>query len=237
MNIKKILIILFVLVIIAFPIYKYGRSFWHPYYIKMKGIETIESRVKALKDDVTNRLLPNIEKLGLKNFPNEISFLAFKDEQIFEVYVNIENDWKLLKQYNFTNISGELGPKLKEGDRQIPEGIYKIEYLNPNSTYYLSLKVSYPNEFDKKHANQDGRSNLGGDIFIHGNNLTVGCIPLGDEAIEEIFLLAHYAFNNDIKVIISPKDFRVTSNIPNIKSIDWEKELYLYLTKALTKYN
>ena len=67
---------------------------------------------------------------------------------------------------------------------------------------------------------------MGGDIFIHGKSVTIGCIPIGDEAIEEVFVLTQKAINNKVKVIISPKDFRNNKEYPQINSIDWEKELY-----------
>ena len=72
-------------------------------------------------------------------------------------------------------MSGKLGPKLGEGDRQVPEGIHRVESLNPNSLYHLALRVGYPNEEDRKHAAQEGRTNLGSDIMIHGKNSSIGC--------------------------------------------------------------
>ncbi len=71
----------------------------------------------------------------------------------------------------------ETWPKFKEGDGQIPEGIYGIEYLNPNSKFHLSMKINYPNSFDKEMAKIDNRKNLGGDIMIHGSNKTIGLYP------------------------------------------------------------
>ncbi len=64
-----------------------------------------------------------------------------------------------------------------------------IEYLNPNSKFHLSMKVSYPNSFDREMAKLDNRDNLGGDIMIHGSNRSVGCIPIGDGGIEELYFL------------------------------------------------
>jgi len=229
-------IFLIILLIITVLFYNYGRSVWFPYYLKMKGKETIESRVESLKDKVYSNLIPEFNRIGLDDFPYEISILAFKEERILEIYTKIKNKWELLKSYGYTNFSGELGPKLKEGDKQIPEGIYKIEYLNPNSVYYLSLKVSYPNEFDKQKAQIEGRVKLGGDIFIHGKDLTVGCIPLGDDAIEEIFILATQVQNKDINVIISPLDFRKNDNNPTIDFVDWEEELYDLIKAELKNY-
>ena len=107
-----------------------------------------------------------------------------------------------------TAFSGTLGPKLREGDGQIPEGIYGIGYLNPNSSYYLSLKVTYPNTSDRARAKADGRTNLGGDIMIHGKAVTIGCVPVGDDAIEDIFYLASAVGIKNVSVVIAPYDMR-----------------------------
>ena len=110
--------------------------------------------------------------------------------------------------YPMTGFSGTLGPKLKEGDGQIPEGVYGIEYLNPNSSFYLSMKVSYPNDADRQRAKEDGRTDLGGDIMIHGSNATVGCVPIGDDAIEDVFYLVNAVGIKNVSVIIAPYDMR-----------------------------
>lgn len=202
----------------------------------IKGKETVNSVKEKLHNAVYNRLKPNLEQHKLTNFPKKLLFLIFKEEQVFEIYFLKNGRYYLLKKYNFTGFSGSLGPKLKEGDRQIPEGVYTISYLNPNSSYHLSLKVNYPNTFDKQKAKTDGRTNLGGDIFIHGKNVTIGCVPLGDIAIEEVFLLAEKAINNQINVIISPRDFRQNKPFPTINSITWEDELYQQIKAELKKY-
>jgi murein L,D-transpeptidase YafK len=95
--------------------------------------------------------------------------------------------------YKFCSFSGQLGPKRQAGDMQIPEGFYYISYLNPYSNFYLSMKISYPNKSDKILGNKE---HLGGDIFIHGNCVTIGCIPITDEKIKELYLLALYAKRN-----------------------------------------
>ncbi|MEM7012526.1 MAG: hypothetical protein AAF585_13705 [Verrucomicrobiota bacterium] len=78
---------------------------------------------------------------------------------------------------------------MDRGDGQIPEGIYEIVSLNPNTFFHLSLELSFPNAFDHRMASADGRADLGDDIFIHGSHAMVGCIPIGDEAIEEVFYI------------------------------------------------
>ena len=88
----------------------------------------------------------------------------------------------LLNTYDFCTTSGTLGPKRKEGDLQIPEGIYTINHFNPQSNFYLSLGINYPNASDKILSDP---VHPGGDIYLHGNCVTIGCIPLTDDKIKE----------------------------------------------------
>lgn len=112
----------------------------------------------------------------------------------------------LIYSYKFTGFSGKPGPKLREFDRQMPEGIYEIESYNPNSKFHLSMRLNYPNGFDKKMAKSDGRDlgKLGGDIMIHGRSGTVVCFPLEDIAIEEVFTICRLAPAQKVKVIVVP---------------------------------
>lgn len=134
-----------------------------------------------------------------------MEILVFKKERLVELRAP---GWDAPRIYKMTNFSGKLGPKLREGDGQIPEGIYGVEYLNPNSAFHLSIKVSYPNAFDRARSREDGRENLGGDIMIHGGGATVGCIPIGDNAIEEVFYFAAKAGRGNVRIIIAPYDMR-----------------------------
>ncbi len=194
---------------------------------KARTKETVESRVEQIESKVWSRIKNDLYSAGYNTgYPKEIIIVAFKEERILQVYAKNSARIALIKEYPFTAYSGRLGPKLKEGDGQIPEGIYKVEYLNPNSSYYLSIKVNYPNEFDKSKTQFKNIAELGGDIFIHGKSVTIGCIPIGDEAIEEVFLLTQKAINNEVKVIISPRDFRKNPDHVDIEGIDWEHELY-----------
>jgi len=204
-----------------------------PLIRKVKGKETIASIGQKIETKTFERLQEKISNLGFTTFPEEIAIYAFKEERLLEVYVKKDNILQKLISYKFTNFSGELGPKLKEGDKQIPEGIYKIEHLNPNSAYYLSMKVNYPNAFDIKKGKIDGRTDLGTNIFIHGKDVTIGCIPIGDDAIEELFILCKYALKNEIEVVIAPRDFRVNPQEPTINSVNWSGELYSKIKKNL----
>ena len=140
-----------------------------------------------------------------KSAGGKLRILVFKNERSVEVHAP---GWKVPRIYPMTAFSGTLGPKLREGDGQIPEGIYGIGYLNPNSSYYLSLKVTYPNASDRARAKADGRTNLGGDIMIHGKAVTIGCVPVGDDAIEDIFYLASAVDIKNVSVVIAPYDMR-----------------------------
>lgn len=147
-----------------------------------------------------------------------------------------DGNLKKIKTYPFTGFSGDLGPKLREGDGQIPEGIYAIEYLNPNSSYHLSMKVSYPNAFDRDKGSKDGRKSLGNDIFIHGKSVTIGCIPIGDAGIEELFLMVSEVGIEHVEVILAPYDMRRSTRTIEIAEIDWEAELYSEIHSVLARF-
>lgn len=138
------------------------------------------------KGKIVDKILSS-SGISTNNF--EVFFRAFKKEQKFEVWAKNkgENAFKLIKTYNFCASTGMLGPKRRSGDRQMPEGFYTIDAFNPISNYYLSFRVSYPNVSDKKFADA---LNPGDNIFVHGSCITIGCIPVGDENIKEIYLLA-----------------------------------------------
>lgn len=83
-----------------------------------------------------------------------------------------------------------------------PEGVYVIEWLNPNSRYHLSMRVSYPNAWDRQEATRENRTQLGGDIMIHGSNASIGCLAMGDEAAEDLFILAARTGISHVDVIL-----------------------------------
>jgi murein L,D-transpeptidase YafK len=120
-------------------------------------------------------------------FPSPILIQVFKIENELDVWVNDSNQYKLFKTYKICKISGVSGRKLKEGDKQVPEGFYFIEKFNPQSDYHLSLGINYPNDVDKVVTDKD---NPGGQIYIHGGCVSVGCMAMTDEQIKEIYLLA-----------------------------------------------
>lgn len=245
--------------------YIFGRSIWSPYYEKLyierdvKPIkcieckECVECKRKHLDTNISGwsptpysipkeklstkqRLNRHLGNGGFVFFPKKLTLIGLKHERQLEVWGELNGKWAMIGIYPFTGFSGRLGPKIEEGDRQIPEGIYKITHLNPNSKFHLSLRVNYPNAFDKKIAKQEKRTGLGGDIMIHGSNVTIGCVPIGDESIEELYMLVQKVGMSNIKLILAPVDFRkMNVNIKEDKH-PWLRELYDEITKEMKHF-
>jgi murein L,D-transpeptidase YafK len=160
-----------------------------------KETQQKNSRVKTAyqeKEAIVKKYFSD-QKFSFEKF--QLFIRAFKKEQILEVWIKEfgKDQFSLLHTYDFCSSSGVLGPKRKEGDLQIPEGVYHINHFNPVSNFYLSLGVNYPNESDKILSD---KRKPGGLIYIHGNCVTVGCIPITDEKIKELYVLAVEAKNN-----------------------------------------
>jgi murein L,D-transpeptidase YafK len=150
-------------------------------------------RVKSAYSEKWEGLKSDIKKKGISE-KFQLFIRVFKEDKLVEVWLksNSEKEYKLFKTYDICSSSGELGPKRKQGDGQVPEGFYTIAVFNPYSSYHLSLGVSYPNASDRI----KGKGNLGGDIMIHGSCVTIGCLPLTDTYIKEVYILAVEAKNN-----------------------------------------
>lgn len=204
----------------------------------VKGKATVRERVQQYGQVVQERLLGNFERAGVQWPPKKIVLIGLKDEKLLEVWVSQEGYiYHFLKSYPILKASGKLGPKLEEGDYQVPEGLYRIESLNPNSRFHLSLRVNYPNAFDRKMAALEGRTNLGSDIMIHGSRVSIGCLAMGDPAAEDLFVLAAKTGVDNISVILSPVDFRVRDFEGGFSKMpDWTPELYEQIRAELMKY-
>jgi murein L,D-transpeptidase YafK len=152
-------------------------------------------RVRAALQEKGATIQKTLASQGLKTNEINILIIAYKAEQILEIYAKKRSDTRYNKliSYDICNVSGLLGPKRAVGDFQIPEGFYHINRFNPASSYHLSLGVNYPNNSDRIKSKA---SDLGGDIFIHGSCVTIGCLPMTNDKIKEIYLYAVYARNN-----------------------------------------
>ena len=158
---------------------------------------------------------------GLQWPAKQMYIRSFKYDSQLEVWVRNSNEepYKLFKTYRVCALAGGMGPKRMEGDYQVPEGFYYINEFNPKSNYHLSLGLNYPNPSDRVLSDSVRPR---GEIFIHGSCITVGCIPLQNPQIEELYILAALAKNNGqdfIPVHIFPIRFN------NKKSLE-------YLAKA-----
>ncbi|KAF0248527.1 MAG: hypothetical protein FD167_2068 [bacterium] len=230
---KRVLVILLViLLIIGFSFYYFGRGIWYPQYLKVVGKRTVSDVVKIYGDDARDRLKPYFERANVSYPPQDLVFVGLKEEKTLEVWAKSLQDWKLIQTYPIKAASGKAGPKLREGDRQVPEGIYKIISLNPNSSYHLSMKINYPNESDLQHAKAEGREHPGGNIFIHGKAVSIGCLAMGDEAIEELFFLVSDV--GKVKVLLTPYDFRKKEvDSSHSKELNWIASLYKEIDQEL----
>ena len=154
-----------------------------------KSAQLTYSRVRTAYLEKEELISNRLKEKGLKIDGLEIFIRAFKEERILEVWAKNKDQkvFTLFKEYPFCTSSGSLGPKRQEGDLQIPEGFYHLDRFNPQSQYHLSLGINYPNEADRILGS---KNKLGGDIFIHGDCVTIGCIPITDQKIKEVYLLA-----------------------------------------------
>ena len=175
---------------------------------------TINDRLREFGDAARQRWAPYFKSAGTDYPPKRVVFVALKDQRVVEVYASDTTRMSLIRRIPILAASGGPGPKLREGDRQVPEGVYEIESLNPNSAYHVALRLNYPNAFDRAQAAKDGRTKLGGDIMIHGKAVSVGCLALGDEAAEDVFTLATDVGLTNITVLCCPVDFRQHKEAP-----------------------
>jgi hypothetical protein len=138
------------------------------------------------------------------NFPPEaLLFRAFKQEKELEVWAASKRGGplSLIATYEICRLSGDLGPKRKEGDLQVPEGFYHLHYLWPDSAFHLELKVGYPNDLDR-HLSDHFKEGPGGNIMIHGSCASVGCLAMTDERIAELWVMASAFQRGDDKVAV-----------------------------------
>lgn len=183
-------------------------------------------------------LMHYFDKAQISYPPKDIALLAFKKERKMELWARDEdNDWRLVHNYSLKAMSGRLGPKLKERDGQIPEGIYHLISFNPFSSMHLSMMIDYPNSFDRLQASRDGRNRLGNNIFLHGKSISVGCLAVGDHAIDQLFLLTRRVGLSHVKLIIAPNDLRFEKPATaNFAQPRWLPELYKQIGFALREF-
>jgi len=173
---------------------------------------------------------------GVDYPPKRVALLGFKAEKRLELWADDGRGFREVTRYRVQGASGGPGPKLREGDRQVPEGLYRIIFMNPNSCCHLSLQLDYPNAFDLYHAAREGRDNPGGEIFIHGGRGSSGCLAVGDPAVEEIFTLVARVGMDNAEAIVAPHDFRARPAIIPAGAPAWTPQLYRQVRAALGRF-
>ena len=152
-------------------------------------------RLAGVFDSKEDTLQKEFRAKGLKWPAKYVYIRSFKYDAQLEVWVKNEakDKYRLFKTYKVCMQSGTMGPKRLQGDYQVPEGFYYINEFNPHSNYHLSLKLNYPNASDRILSDSLRPGNA---IYIHGSCVSVGCIPVTDNEIEEIYIISSYAKAN-----------------------------------------
>lgn len=171
-----------------------------------------EDRAIAAKEETWPTLMSELLSQQIRPESSQIYLRCFKYEEILEVWTkdSAHKAFKLFRTYQFCTNSGILGPKLNEGDKQIPEGVYYINRFNPKSKFHLSLGLDYPNKSDLLFAD---KTSPGSDIFIHGKCSSIGCVAIGDEAIKELYTLASNSIQNQASIRVDIFPYRFSTNV------------------------
>ncbi|MBL8910675.1 MAG: L,D-transpeptidase family protein [Archangium sp.] len=169
------------------------------------GVPVVKPEAKKVREVRTRRtkdVKAILEKVGLTYPVDEAYLRAFKKDRVLELWAGPRGkELTFVKSWPFCAASGELGPKRKEGDLQVPEGLYEVPEFNPYSDYHLSMKVSYPNASDRLRSDA---KRPGGLIYLHGSCASIGCIAIEDEPIEEVYLMVIDAKRRPIRFDIFP---------------------------------
>jgi hypothetical protein len=191
MSLRRIVLALLGALLVLSCLFVWGRSLWHPVYVRLAGGTTVGQVMATIA-----RTRPELQTIDFSG----LTLLALKGERKLHAY----RRGTLWRSFDILAASGKPGPKLEQGDYQVPEGVYTIDAINPNSSYHLSLRVSYPNALDRARSAAKGIEDLGGDIYIHGKAVSIGCLAMGDDAIEQIFYAVVRAGGLGVPVIIAP---------------------------------
>ena len=165
-------------------------------------------RSRTALDRVASSLVRDLQSVGLA-YGNPVFIRIFKEERELELWVGKGSTYKLFRTYPVAAMSGKLGPKLREGDRQAPEGFYFVSpsRMNPNSRFHLSFNLGYPNKYDRAW----GRT--GSALMVHGNEVSIGCFAMTDAKVEEIYALSDAALRNGQKFFrVHVFPFRMTES-------------------------
>ena len=173
--------------------------------------QKVSGKVSGIFSNMEDSVRKQFEDKKLTWPPQAMYVRSFKYDRQLEVWVkgNAKEPFKLFKSYKVCMQSGTMGPKRMEGDYQVPEGFYYINEFNPNSNYHLALGLNYPNASDKILSDSVRPGNA---IYIHGNCVSTGCIPITDIPMEEVYIIATHVKTNGqdfIPVHVFPVKYNV----------------------------
>jgi murein L,D-transpeptidase YafK len=216
MNIAMRTIVFWVLWVWAAPVLA------QPSFVDFQKTYPRVANAFKLREDTLRK---QFAKQGLTYPPEQLYLRSFKYDSQLEVWVKEPgaSAYQLFKTYKVCAMAGALGPKRMEGDYQVPEGFYVINELNPRSMYNFSLGLNYPNASDKLLSDS---VRPGGEIYIHGSCITVGCIPILDAPVEELYVLAVHAKNKGqdfIPVHVFPVRF-ATAKSKEVLEKAWQED-------------
>ncbi len=185
------------------------------------GDNKASNRIAAILSKAEDSVMKQFKSKNLVWPPSAVYVRSFKFDRQLEVWVKDDSARKfvLFKTYKICMQSGTMGPKRMEGDYQVPEGFYHINEFNPNSNYHLSLGINYPNASDRILSDSE---KPGGAIYIHGNCVSTGCIPISDEPIEELYVIAGAAKAQGqefIPVHIFPIKYNIKSSVEYLNNV------------------
>ena len=176
--------------------------------------------------DIYNRMEDSLKKQfeskKLNWPPHSMYIRSFKYDRLLEIWVknSSKEPYRLFKSYKICMQSGTMGPKRMEGDYQVPEGFYYVNEFNPNSNYHLSLGLNYPNASDRILSDS---TRPGSEIYIHGNCVSTGCIPISDAPIEEVYIIATHVKANGqdfIPVHVFPVKYNVKKSMEYLEAAE-----------------
>ena len=196
---------------------------------QLKYPHVAESQKEKWETIFKNLKAKNINATNFK-----VLIRIFKEEKILEVWLKGKSNSSYIhyEDYAICRSSGTLGPKRTEGDLQVPEGCYTVNFFNAFSDYYLGMQINYPNQSDKIL----GKKPYGGQIMIHGNCVTIGCIPITDDKIKEVYLLCLYSKGANNEVAIHSFPFKLSDAKFESAKKQYDKNLINFWTNLKTIY-
>jgi TonB family protein len=197
---------------------------------------TVKQALKKYGPAARKRMLPCFQLAQLDYPPRHVNLVCLKEENLLLVFAaRAAGKWKQVKCYSLVSRSGVQGPKLKEGDMQVPEGYYKITGLDAMT--HLALLVNYPSATDRARARLDRRSNPGSNIQIHAGSHSTGCLVLTSDDTAELLTLAHDVGCAGIDLIIAPCNLITEKpSVDFTKQPEWLPGLYKELRKTLSVF-